>query len=265
MLDHGQLGPATPATGTPSVSRRTSNTSQGLVAPSSQIGRPEGGSSLNPSRPSRSATSSLVESLSMTSIQDATIHEEPEIAPSESLPVSRSPPSVQRIHPLAALRSLSKSMADPSTSSALESEDEGDNEAGEAGVIARASQLLGRRLSDAVITTIDDSDRTPQPENKDKIASGNDYVTAKPVKYPDTTFEHPATPLISPSDLSAQLFANPKLAALRSPGTPLTNVIPHMSPKPVSAPILANPKCSGYFVEPVSQSPILKILTQSDC
>ncbi|KAF8879643.1 hypothetical protein CPB84DRAFT_1687860 [Gymnopilus junonius] len=253
MLDHGQLGPATPATGTPSVSRRTSNTSQGAVASSSQLARPEGGSSLNPSRrPSRSAASGLSESLSMTSIkEDATIHEELEAATYHCSPISQSPPSLQKTHPLAALRKLSKSMTDPPATSAIESEDEGDSESGEASVVARVSQLLGRRLSDALITTAGDSDRTPQGLNKDTSANASDYMSAKPVEYPDTTFEHPSTPLVSPSDLSAQLFANPKLAALRSPGIPLTNGIPLMSPKPVSAPILANPKCSGYFVEPM--------------
>jgi len=68
----------------------------------------------------------------------------------------------------------------------------------------------------------------------------------------------------TPSDLAAQLHANPKLAALRggltmsplvttpagmSPPIPMARPIP---PAPVqSAPILANAKCSGYFVEPM--------------
>jgi dual specificity phosphatase 12 len=58
------------------------------------------------------------------------------------------------------------------------------------------------------------------------------------------------------SDLAAQLHANPKLAALRSPGglsmTPLNNAPRGIDKSSISPPILMNPKCSGYFVEPVS-------------
>ncbi|KDQ58506.1 hypothetical protein JAAARDRAFT_34319 [Jaapia argillacea MUCL 33604] len=56
-----------------------------------------------------------------------------------------------------------------------------------------------------------------------------------------------------PSDLAAQLFANPKLAALRSPMamTPMTQT-PSVKPtQPIPAPILINAKCSGYFLEPM--------------
>ncbi|KAJ3551832.1 hypothetical protein NM688_g4482 [Phlebia brevispora] len=67
---------------------------------------------------------------------------------------------------------------------------------------------------------------------------------------------HPAQPgFVHPSDLTAQIMANPKLAALRG-----LSVIPQASPSLLSPsgsrvayspPILANPKCSGYFVEPM--------------
>ncbi|KZP33795.1 phosphatases II, partial [Athelia psychrophila] len=55
-----------------------------------------------------------------------------------------------------------------------------------------------------------------------------------------------AQPLMSAAELSAQLYANPKLAGLRTPSV--------MTPPPApveSPPILVNPKCSGYFVEPM--------------
>jgi len=52
---------------------------------------------------------------------------------------------------------------------------------------------------------------------------------------------YPPAHLVSPAELAAQLLANPKLAALRSP----------KAASPISPPILTNPKCSGYFVEPV--------------
>lgn len=78
----------------------------------------------------------------------------------------------------------------------------------------------------------------------------------RPVKTTSTAFAHP-------SDLSAQLYNNPALAALR----PGLNVVPAPSPSLLvpsratalsssrvvpSSPTLINPKCSGYFVEPVS-------------
>jgi len=60
------------------------------------------------------------------------------------------------------------------------------------------------------------------------------------------------------ADLAAQLQANPKLAALRSPGglsmtpmTPLQAAPKTIDKSSISPPILMNPKCSGYFVEPV--------------
>jgi dual specificity phosphatase 12 len=58
------------------------------------------------------------------------------------------------------------------------------------------------------------------------------------------------------ADLAAQLHANPKLVALRSPGglsmTPLQPTLRTTDKSSISPPILMNPKCSGYFVEPVS-------------
>jgi len=54
-----------------------------------------------------------------------------------------------------------------------------------------------------------------------------------------------ANGLAHPHTISAQLFANPKLAALRTTGLPTTP-----SPALASAPpILADQRCSGYFVE----------------
>ncbi|TCD68759.1 hypothetical protein EIP91_009905 [Steccherinum ochraceum] len=70
----------------------------------------------------------------------------------------------------------------------------------------------------------------------------------------------PAQPALArtfahPSEISAQLYSNPALAALRSPDAPIP--LPAQKTKPsspiaaVSTPILADPKCSGYFVEPM--------------
>jgi len=53
--------------------------------------------------------------------------------------------------------------------------------------------------------------------------------------------------LAHPSSISAQLHANPKLAALRTTGLPAST-----TPSPTLAPpILMDPRCSGYFVEAV--------------
>jgi hypothetical protein len=68
------------------------------------------------------------------------------------------------------------------------------------------------------------------------------------------------THLISPANLAAHLYANPKLAALRSqsfgssssiPPSPASSAASLPKAPVVSAPIIVNPKCSGYFVEPV--------------
>jgi len=55
--------------------------------------------------------------------------------------------------------------------------------------------------------------------------------------------------LAHPNSISAQLFANPKLAALRTTGLPRSTTT---TPSPTLAsapPILADQRCSGYFVE----------------
>ena len=55
--------------------------------------------------------------------------------------------------------------------------------------------------------------------------------------------------LAHPHNISAQLLANPKLAALRTAGLPKST-----SPSPALVnvpPILADQRCSGYFVEAV--------------
>jgi hypothetical protein len=52
-----------------------------------------------------------------------------------------------------------------------------------------------------------------------------------------------------PNSISAQLYANPKLTALRTTGLPAS---PTQSPTLASAPpILVDSRCSGYFVEAV--------------
>lgn len=59
---------------------------------------------------------------------------------------------------------------------------------------------------------------------------------------------------VHPSHLSARLYSNPQLAALRAPvAIPLSPRLPPINTRftPAKSTILADPKCSGYFVEPV--------------
>ncbi len=121
-------------------------------------------------------------------------------------------------------------------------------------------KLLGQKLSDAVITPVSKSNEeigaSSRSDNRgEKIGEG-----------PSTTGASEAqgtriTNLPSPHNFTAQLSADPRLAALRSPssGSPASSLshtpLSPISPKPkafaVSPPIIVNPKCSGYFVEPV--------------
>ena len=213
MLDHGQLGPATPAD-SPITSRRSSNSSQAIPIPR----RPSG--EFAPRRPSRlSFSSKFGESLSMSSIE---------------------PTNVSTVHPLHTLRSMSSSM---DSTSALDIEDESETELNtlpsskvtKEDISSDAAHFSGLQLSDAVVSTVTNGEARLEVQSKGgDVAEG----ASLPVELPTTHF-------ISPSDLSSQLFANPTLAALRSANS-------QVSPSSVnSPPILMNTKCSGYFVEPV--------------
>jgi len=126
---------------------------------------------------------------------------------------------------------------------------------------AEAAKLLGRRLSDAVITPASESIKDAPAILTGNVQNiGLSESSATDTDATKTISQEPMTThLISPTNLAAQLFANPKLAALRSPSfgsssIPVSSPPAATQPKPlVSAPIIVNPKCSGYFVEPVSQ------------
>ena len=213
MLDHGQLGPATPVD-SPVGSRRPSSSSQPVSIPR----RPSESAPLRPSR--LSFSSKFGESLSMSSIQ---------------------PTTVQSTHPVHTLRSMEHTSMD--STSALETEEESDTELNtfpanssskefdlsKEDVSIDAAHILGLQLSDAVVSTIMDGKVQPEAQSKGGNSTGD---ASLPVEH-----------FIRPSELSLHLFANPTLAALRSASSP------PVSPSP---PILLNAKCSGYFVEPVS-------------
>jgi len=213
MLDHGQLGPATPA-GSPVGSRRPSSSSQTVSVP-----RCPGETA--PRRPSRlSFSSKFGESLSMSSIEPTT--------------------TVQSAHPIHTLRSMSRTSID--SSSALDIEDESDTESNifpadssstepdlseltKEDASIDAAHILCLQLSDTVLT-----DGKVQSEAQSKGTGG----ASLPVEH-----------FIRPSELSLHLFANPTLASLRSANSPISPSLVN------SPPILLNTKCSGYFVEPM--------------
>ncbi|KAJ3505705.1 hypothetical protein NLJ89_g7277 [Agrocybe chaxingu] len=248
MLDHGQLGPPTPAGLTPAPSRRPSQSK-----PATATLAPSNGTAPEPvRRPSRkSFSTALGDSLSMSSIREDPGNQEPEKDPASqsasSDPTARNTPAPT--HPLISLRSMS--LLDPSSlsMSALDVEDDTEGEPVTAEDLSiDASRVLGRRLSDAVIATPQD---TPQSENKENSFISTQGGTTTEGGASETKVELSTTQFISPTDLAAQLYTNPKLAALRSlHGSTATSPIASKLPI-VSAPILANPKCSGYFVEPM--------------
>ncbi|KAJ7689404.1 hypothetical protein B0H17DRAFT_937233 [Mycena rosella] len=227
MLDHGQLGAPTPAAGTPATSRHPSM---------SMAVRPHLGSatssSTRPRRPSILGDSTL----SMSAL-DTDETPDGDVAPSPHR-TSSDPPRRPRLRPLiSGIADLTMSALDAGgvSASALETEDasdeDGSGEDAEPQPQPRAHALaaLGRRLSDAVIAS--PADTAPTSPTADDGPAARPPVTTR---------------FSSTDDIAAQLYAHPKLAASRVPGT-------SMSPLalPTSPPILVNPKCSGYFVEPM--------------
>ncbi|ETW78140.1 hypothetical protein HETIRDRAFT_55514 [Heterobasidion irregulare TC 32-1] len=210
MLDHGQLGPPTPAFAlSPAASRRPSATISRRPSSGSGTGvRPRLNSDNRPRRPSfrgfgDGALSGLSASFSMSALETEDSPDEEEDKGKEKgkdkdidmPPSSKTPPPRSRGN--------STNGTHPRRPSMSES-------AGMLGGFAAA-------LSMSALSTEDDEDDD----------------------------EHP-------SDLAAQLYANPKLAALRSPPLGMTPMQPPARDKTsISPPILMNPKCSGYFVEPM--------------
>ncbi|KAG6850082.1 hypothetical protein H0H93_001215 [Arthromyces matolae] len=245
MLDHGQLGPATPAAATPAISRR----------PSSSVGRGLGLSSSNrlqspagtPERPRRPSV--LGESLSMSSLgaestvsglSPASRRSSSEKSPLQNLAEI---PHTENMHSSSALESdedepIVAERKSASPVSMVESQTE---------ISRRTAQLIGRRMSDAVISPLKDPQESPLESFQTmRYALDENHPQQAGEKTLPTTF-------ISPSELAAELMTNPKLAALRTHGLE-TSPTPHLSRPPSqsqSAPILMNPKCSGYFVEPM--------------
>ncbi|KAL4269137.1 protein-tyrosine-phosphatase [Pleurotus pulmonarius] len=285
MLDHGQLGPSTPA-----VSRRPSTNDPGpLRRPSTSQPRSRLGSSTD-TRPRRPSLLSFGDSLSMstmTSDESQTgLVASPEAEDGEA--TAKPAPSPDTPHANKMRRSssggggagearrpamrpfaagLSRSLLDSLSMSALETEDDSEGEPPEA--TSKSSELslgvaslLGRRMSDAVLATLTEPHGPPGSEPQDSIIdvsgapspSESPTVTNGGAETPDipTRPPMPQTHFSSSSDMATQLNGNPALAGLRgSLGMAMTPLSGKTSAAPISPPILMNPKCAGYFVEPM--------------
>jgi dual specificity phosphatase 12 len=259
MLDHGQLGPDTPATRSPATSRRPSSLSS--HRPSMNSSRPHV-SGVTDSRPRRPSLLAFGDSLSMSALdsdEDNSPGDGEPIVNTNNAPPSSTSSLARRVSgpdkPI--LHSLAMSnLGDPLTMSALVDSDDEDatpsaNVTGRTSYIQdstsmsdETARLIGRRMSDAMIS----SPVEIRNRSSEKGADQQDVLDDGPPLGPE---HHPPTYLFSPAELAAQLNANPNLAALRLPiaMTPLQSASKAVSP--ISPPILMNPKCSGYFVEPV--------------
>ncbi|KAG5646349.1 hypothetical protein DXG03_003672 [Asterophora parasitica] len=248
MLDHGQLGPATPIVRTPAESRRTSASARSSH-PSTNQSRPADSGTITETTDARPRRPSL---LGFGDLTMSTLGPGSNVSANEAGPLS--PVRRQSSGEKSALRRLPGFPREAHTShstSALESDDEESLEPGlvesPLGMSHETARVIGRRLSDAVFTPVTEVKESPIDSNvrQSDNSQSSTYTTEKALP---TTF-------ISPTDLAAELYSNPKLAALRTPlatphGTGTGNVSSYIAPAP-SAPILANPKCSGYFVEPM--------------
>lgn len=254
MLDHGQLGPPTPALPSlsPVASRRPSND---LPAPLSR--RPSASLNVTISRrPSvhqpRSRLNSasngfaegrpailaalggrgLLESLSMSALEteeddaDESDADKPTMSHgSSSTATALSPPS----------RRSSGSDVRPFRPSPLSME----------GIGRDLSQALEQSMAgDAVEPSEAPTRRVPSPSV--------DTTKRAPSPGPPRPCSSGGTPSASGADLAAHLSSNPKLAALRAAASlNLSMTSLNGTKATLSPPILMNPKCSGYFVEPV--------------
>lgn len=105
---------------------------------------------------------------------------------------------------------------------------------------------LGEELSESLAIAELDQQESMSPASDSTPAAASQAIS-------------PGRPALAhPVDLSARLYSNPALAALRSPAAiplPLQRSNPTYVQVATPHPsILANPKCSGYFVEPVRGS-----------
>ncbi|KAL5522325.1 YVH1 [Sanghuangporus sanghuang] len=263
MLDHGQVGPATPAAASvlsPAASRRPSS-SHMLDRPFSLGMTPmtQSQAQVAASSPSRRGSAGVATAERMVPL--ATLNGEP-------VPMSRRPSGTNHARPFD-LAALAPRSGGVSRSGSF----------GAAGATRprRSSNLAPRRILEGIAmddtsAIADDDDEEDEDEGEVKVGVEN-AVNAKPetanskpeiAEMTAPTLRKPSG-YMSPAELAAQLQSNPKLAALRSPGVSASSGLQPMTPltPPASAPVssknasqiapplLVNPNCSGYFVEPM--------------
>ncbi|EKM76732.1 hypothetical protein AGABI1DRAFT_131026 [Agaricus bisporus var. burnettii JB137-S8] len=251
MLDHGQLGPETPASMTPAASRRPSEIQQSKLSLSQASNTPPP-AQRRPSRPRLSF--GLTDSLTMSTLGGGA-------KPITEKVTSVSESQLQLSARLQDFRSVSKKLMNSAltmSSAVADDDDDGDGDDVEAmnppqHIHAEAARLLGRRLSDALMTPLSNPSRGGGAPSGQSL----DIPPAPDVVVENSNNELVTTHLISPANLAAQLYANPKLAALRSPSfgsstPPISQTITQPRLLATSPPIIMNPKCSGYFVEPMN-------------
>jgi dual specificity phosphatase 12 len=279
MLDHGQLGPPTPAVALSPASSRRPSTHDGALRRSSSsssrrpsagalgMSRPRLGSSSGLTRPSpltpvegSNGLSALTSTLSMSAVDD----DDGKSIGQESDPPTSQAAQRQRRAPSFGTDLRSRLLAGLSTGSnlsmsALDSDDEES-----VGSTTAPSMTMSTPRTGSIPT----ADTVPSPL---PTSETSETIKEDPNSAPTTGKSRPALALSTTAgstgtfqhgaELAAQLHTNPKLAALRSPGgfsmTPMTPLHAATAPRAIdkssiSPPILMNPKCSGYFVEPVS-------------
>lgn len=268
MLDHGQLGPPTPAVAfSPVSSRRPSDVIPRRPSSSSSrrpsggalsmtLPRPRRGSSSGPTRPSPLTSvegSNGLAGLSMSALDD---DEGKNASQEDELPTGSASQSQRRRGSSFGddlrsrlLAGLSIGISSNLSMSALDSDDEepvssvtappGTVSTPKAGGIPPAETVSSPLATSGTSDTVSEDTGSAQIAGKSR---------PPPVSAGVSNLQHGV-------DLAAQLHANPKLAALRSPGglsmTPLQPATRVIDKSTISPPILMNPKCSGYFVEPV--------------
>lgn len=284
MLDHGQLGPPTPALPslTPASSRRASNANDQLAQRGSVSRRPS------------NANDQLVPRGSISRRPSGSLNVSISRRPSNAGAQARMSSFSHDGRP-ALLSSLgSRSLLESLSMSALETEDDADSGSerpdannrvsrppsrrpsggdGRASATPLSMDNIGRDLSDALNAASAPTDaveqelgevpRTLSPVSEVRRGEGDSETdSSQQQQQAEVQSQVPGSDIqyASPADLAAHLYANPKLAALRAPPslamTTITGCATKQNPSP---PILMNPKCSGYFVEPMKwMEPLLE-------
>ncbi len=259
MLDHGQVGPETPASATPAISRRPSAGTQD---------KPMGFTPIQPVSRSASHGASMQERLAK-SVNSADDISSPTRRFSQSIN-ARAGSSGQDLQPLVPSLPISRRASGTTRSrrpSTLVSEISALRE------VITASPVDGNEGVPSISENANESNTsaldTDSEDEEDQVAPPQSSSTNPPPPRPQAAGARGSASRSAPSNLShssdiaAQLNAHPKLAALRSPAPlssmggiqPMTKISSPSSSSTYfnkSPPLLINNTCSGYFLEPVS-------------